>query len=404
MSSDHPIPASGPLSGLRVIEMGSFIAGPFCGQLLADLGADVIKIEPPRKGDAMREWGAARKNGETLWWSVIARNKRSLALDLRGAEGQKVVSALLGHADILVENFRPGTLEKWGLAPDSLMARNPRLIVARVSGFGQTGPWAGRTGFGAIAEAMAGLRHLGGFADRPPVRTGLSVGDSLAGMFTCIGVLAALHERDKSGQGQVVDVGITDAVLAISESILAEFSATGAVRGRTGTSLPRIAPSNIYPVAGDGWVLIAANGDAIFRRLARAMGQPALCDDPRFATHMARGDNQQVLDQIIADWTARHTESALLALMEDHAIPAGPICTAADVHANPHFRARGAVVDIPTQRFGSLTMQGVVPRLSRTPGAIRWDGPQLGEHTDQILGSLGYGGHDIEALRAKGTI
>lgn len=396
--------ATGPLAGVRVIEMGSFIAGPFCGQLLADLGADVIKIEPPGRGDAMRQWGAAQKDGKTLWWHVIARNKRSLTLDLRQPEGQAVVKELLSQADMMVENFRPGTLERWGLSPATLQEANPGLIIARVSGFGQTGPWSNRTGFGAIAEAMAGLRHLGGFPDRPPVRAGLSVGDSLAGMFTCIGLLAALHERRQTGKGQIVDVGITDAILAISESVLAEYSATGVIRERTGTSLPRIAPSNIYPVANDGWILIAANGDAIFQRLATAMGRPDLCDDPRFSSHRARGEHQAEIDEIISAWTVGQTETELLALMEELGIPAGPICNAADIHKNPHFRARGAVVDVPTRDFGDLTMQGVVPRLSRTPGAIRWEGPSLGQHNTEILTSLGYGQKEIETLQAKGTI
>lgn len=397
--------SAGPLAGLKVIEMGSFIAGPFCGQLLADLGADVIKVEPPIRGDAMREWGASRKNGQALWWQVIARNKRSLALDLRQAEGQRVISDLLGQADVLIENFRPGTLEKWDLGPARLHERNPRLIIGRVSGFGQTGPWSNRTGFGAIAEAMAGLRHLGGFPDRPPVRTGLSIGDSLAGMFTCIGVLAALQNRQETGKGQVVDVGITDAVLAVGESVLAEYSATGAIRERTGTSLPKIAPSNIYPTADGSWVLIAGNGDAIFRRLAAAMEQPDLLDDPRFESHRARGEHQQVLDDIVGAWTSRLPLAQVLELMEEHAVPAGPISTAADVHANPHFRARGAVVDVDTRDLGTLSMQGVVPRLSATPGSVRWAGPELGEHTDEILSDLlGYGAHAIADLKASGTV
>lgn len=395
----------GPLAGLKVIEMGSFIAGPFCGQLLADLGADVIKIEPPQTGDAMREWGAVRKNGRTLWWSVIARNKRSLALDLRQPEGQRIVADLLADADVLIENFRPGTLEKWGLSPDALTRANSRLVVGRVSGFGQTGPWAGRAGFGAIAEAMAGLRHLGGFPDQPPVRMGLSIGDSLAGMFTCIGVLAALQSRRDSGTGQIVDVGITDAILAVGEALLAEYSATGAIRQRTGTSLPKVAPSNIYPTADGQWVLIAGNGDAIFRRLTTAMGQPALCDDPRYATHRARGEHQQQLDEMIAAWTASLPSEALLTLMEDHLVPAGPICDAAQVAANPHFRERGAVVDVIDADLGTLSMPGVVPRLSDTPGAVRWTGPALGQHNAEILSErLGLDADTIAELHAKGVV
>ncbi|MEF2553979.1 CoA transferase [Aurantimonas sp. A2-1-M11] len=396
---------SGSLAGLKVVEMGSFIAGPFCGQLLADQGADVIKIEPPTGGDAMRQWGAVQHEGKSLWWPVIARNKRSLTLDLRKPAGAEIAAQLMAQADILVENFRPGTLEKWGMAPTLLQERNPGLIIARVSGFGQTGPYARRVGFGAIAEAMAGMRAIGGFPDRPPPRTGLSIGDSLAGMFTTIGILSALNARRETGRGQIVDVGITDAVLGVMESVVSEHSATGAVRQRVGTGLPGIAPSNLYPTQDDAWILIAGNGDAIFRRLAAVMGQPQLSEDPRFATHRARGERQQELDGIVAGWTRTRPLADLLVLLEENGVPAGPVADASELSQNAHFRERGALVEIDTPEYGALTMQGVVPRLSETPGAIRWVGPTLGEHTDQVLaGDLGLEPEAIASLRNLGII
>lgn len=397
--------SSGPLTGIRVIELGAFIAGPFCGQLLADLGADVVKIEPPNGGDAMRQWGAVQKDGKSLWWPVIARNKQSVTVDLRTSEGQEIVRGLAAEADILIENFRPGTLEKWGLGPDALTALNPRLIVGRISGFGQTGPYRNRVGFGAIAEAMAGLRNLTGFPDMPPPRVGISIGDSLAGMFTTIGLLAALQARQQTGRGQVVDVGITDSVLGVLESVLSEHSATGAIRGRTGSTLPRIAPSNLYPTGDGSWVLIAGNGDGIFRRLAAAMGQPELADDPRYATHRARGERQQELDDLIADWTAQRPLPDLLTLMEEYGVPAGPVSDAAAAASNPHFRERGSVVTVETEEYGSLSMQGVVPRLSDTPGSIRWLGPELGRHTAEVLEArLGLDAKAVDELRSRGVI
>ncbi|GGD19467.1 CaiB/BaiF CoA transferase family protein [Aureimonas glaciei] len=396
---------AGALDGLRVVEMGSFIAGPFCGQLLADQGAHVVKIEPPGTGDSMRQWGVVQREGKALWWPVIARNKRSLTLDLRQPEGTEIARALLAEADVLIENFRPGTIERWGMAPDVLQAANPRLIIARVSGFGQTGPYSTRVGFGAIAEAMAGMRSLGGFPDQPPPRAGLSIGDSLAGMFTTIGVLSALNARHASGRGQVIDVGITDAVLGVMESVFAEHSATGAVRRRTGTGLPGIAPSNLYPTADGQWVLVAGNGDAIFRRLAELMGQPALATDPRYATHRARGERQAELDALVAAWTATLPLTALLEGLDAAGVPAGPVAGIDDAAANPHFQARGALVEVETEDYGALTMQAVVPRLSETPGAVRWVGPRLGEHTEEVLReALGLDAEAVEGLRARGIV
>lgn len=400
-------PVQGPLSHIRVVELGAFIAGPFCGQLLADLGAEVIKIEPPGTGDAMRQWGAAKaENGHSLWWSVIGRNKRSVTLDLRKREGQNILRDLVRDADVLIENFRPGTLEKWGLSPSDLRENNEKLIVARVSGFGQTGPYSERPGFGAIAEAMSGLRILTGHPDRPPTRVGISIGDSLAGLYAAIGVLAALVARPvMRGKGQEVDVAIAESVLGVLESVVAEFARTGAVRQRSGSVLPGIAPSNLYPTSDGQHILIAANADGLFRSLAAAMGQPLLADDIRFATHAARGERQEELDEIVAAWTVTRTLADLQDVMDAHGIPAGPLNDASAVVADPHFRVREAIIDVPDPTLGTVTMQGIFPKLSATPGRVRWAGRGLGADTDSILADrLGYGSADIMQLRQDGVI
>jgi succinyl-CoA--D-citramalate CoA-transferase len=304
-----------PLDDIRVLELGAFLAGPFCGQLLADFGADVIKVEPPGKGDPMREWGRQRHNGRSLWWPILARNKRSVTIDLRTAAGQELVRRLVPLCDIVVENFRPGTLEEWGLGWETLNALNPRLIMVRVSGFGQTGPYRDKAGFGSIGEAMGGIRAVTGFPDRPPARIGISIGDSLAAVFATVGALTALHERQRSGRGQVVDIGIYEGVLAVMESMLPEYQLTGHIRERTGTILPNVAPSNIYPTKEGLWFAIGANADAVFRRLTEAMGQPELATDPRYATHSARGNHQAELDELIAAWTIQHTTDELQQLV-----------------------------------------------------------------------------------------
>jgi crotonobetainyl-CoA:carnitine CoA-transferase CaiB-like acyl-CoA transferase len=391
---------SGPLAGLRVVELGQLIAGPFCGQLLGDLGAEVIKVEPPGKGDPMRAWG----QGAPVWWPVIARNKKSVTLDLRTKDGQDVLRRLVEGADFLIENFRPGTLEKWGLGADALLALNPRLIVVRVSGFGQTGPYAKRAGYGSIGEAMGGMRYLAGEPDRPPSRVGLSIGDALAATFACVGALAALEHRHGSGRGQVVDSAIYEAVLAMMESTIPEFTVAGVIRERTGAILPKIAPSNVYPTADGEMILIGANQDSVFARLAEAMGEPALAEDPRYATHGARGERQAELDAHIAAWTATLAADALLERCEAHGVPAGRIYRAPEMLADPHFRAREAIVPVPHAEYEDLRMQNVVPRLSETPGAIRWAGPALGEHTDAVLAELGLAPERIAALRDAGVI
>ncbi|MFZ5778639.1 MAG: CaiB/BaiF CoA transferase family protein [Pseudomonadota bacterium] len=397
----------GPLAGIRVVELGAFIAGPFCSQLLADMGAEVIKIEPPGCGDPMRQWGVEKTaSGRRLWWSIIGRNKKSLTLDLRRTEGQEIVRRLVGQADVLIENFRPGTLERWNLDPEALRRVHPALVVARISGFGQDGPYSDRPGFGAIAESMAGLRHLTGEPDAVPARVGISIGDSLAGLYGCIGVLASLCARGRRTEGgQVVDVAIAESVLGVLESVVAEYAATGAVRRRTGPILPRIAPSNLYPTREGKLILIAANADGLFRKLAQLMGQPALGNDPRYATHTARGDRQAELDVLIGAWTETHTADELLALMEEAGVPAGPVNDAAAVATDPHFRARGAIVDVPDPEIGSVTMQGIFPKLSETPGRIAWTGPALGQHNEEVLcDRLGLSPQRLAELKAAGIV
>ncbi|MFT3977673.1 MAG: CaiB/BaiF CoA-transferase family protein [Sphingomonas bacterium] len=391
----------GPLSDIRVVELGQLIAGPFCAQLFGDLGATVIKIEPPETGDPMRQWGAG---DPPVWWEVIARNKRSVSADLRTPEGQEVARRLIATADVLIENFRPGTLEKWNLSPADLCAANPRLIVVRVSGYGQTGPYSTRAGFGGIGEAMGGWRALVGTPDRPPSRLGVSIGDSLAGTYGCLGAIAALHERERSGRGQIVDVSLFESVLQVMEGLIPEYAAAGHVRTRSGSILKGIAPSNVYPCS-DGELLIAANQDAIFRRLATAMGRPELADDARFATHNARGANQDLLDTMIADWTHGRTLASVEALMEQHAVPAGRMYAARDMLEDPHFSAREAIVSVDTARHGALPMQGVFPRLSRTPGGIRSAAPATpGADTDALLAELGYDPTAIADLKQRGIV
>ncbi len=395
-----------PLAGVRVIEMGSLLAGPFCGQLLADFGAEVIKVEPPESGDPMRVWGRHRKNGRTLWWPVVARNKKSVTLDLRGPQGQELARRLIAEADVLVENFRPGTLERWGLGYDALAALNPGLVMVRVSGYGQTGPYRDRAGFGAIGEAMGGIRHVTGFPDLPPPRTGVSLGDALAATFGALGALTALYHREAhGGRGQVVDIGIYEAVLALMESTIPEYALTGHARGRTGTVLPFVAPSNIYPTRDEGYVLIAGNADTVFRRLAAALDHAEWAGDPRYATHHARGENMAALDAAIAAWTRERPLSEVLDLMAAAGVPAGRVYTAADMMADPHYAARENIVWVDDPAIGAIPMQNVVPRLSETPGAVRWTGPALGQHNAEVYGDLlGLDAAARDALRAEGVI
>jgi formyl-CoA transferase len=395
----------GPLADLRVIEMGTLIAGPFCGQILGDFGAEVIKIEDPKVGDPMRQWGRSLPKGLSPWWPVIGRNKKSVGLDLRTPEGQQVARALIRGADVVVENFRPGSMEKWGLSYESLSAENPRLVMARVSGFGQTGPYAQRPGYGLIGEAMGGLRHVTGEPDRPPARAGISIGDSLAAMHATMGVLMALHARERTGRGQVIDAALFESVLAVMENLVTEYDLTGYVRERSGSILPGIAPSNAYPCRSGEMVLIGGNGDTVYARLTEAMGRPDLRTDPRFVDHASRGQHQAALDAVIAEWTSGWALDELLAHLESHGVPASRVFRAPDMLEDPQYRAREAIVEVAHPAFGQIKMQNAFPKLSATPGRVRWPGPALGEHTEAVLReAAGCSALEIAELRAKGVI
>lgn len=377
----------GPLSGLRVLELGSFIAGPFAGQLLGDYGAEVLKVETTETGDPMRRWGITR-DGESLWWPVIARNKKSLAIDLRQEEGRSLVRQLTAEVDIVLENFRPGRLAEWGLDYDTLSAENRGLIMVHVSGFGQTGPRAEDAGFGSIGEAMGGIRHTTGNPGLPPTRTGISLGDSLAALFAVVGTLAAVHERSKSGQGQEVDVAIYEAVAALMESTMADHEIAHVTRGRTGSVLPGVAPSNVYACADGADVLIAANADSVFRRLCSAMGQPGLSEDPRFAGHAERGEHMIEIDALIGAWASTMAAEELLGLLKRHGVPAGRIYTAGDMLADPHYAERDMIVRLVNQFGVKVPAAGIVPRFSRSQPGIPVAGPRLGAHTREVLQSL----------------
>jgi len=397
--------AQGPLSGLTVIEMGNLIAGPFCGQILGDFGALVIKIEDPKVGDQMRQWGRTMPKGHSPWWPVIGRNKKSVTLDLRTPEGQDIARLLIGKADAVVENFKPGAMEKWGLGYEALAKTNPGLVMARVSGFGQTGPMSKRAGYALIGEAMGGLRYVTGEPDRPPARAGISIGDSLAGLHAALGVAMALNARHRTGQGQVVDASIYESVLSVMENVITEYDLTGYIRERSGSILPGLAPSNAYPTKGSEMVVIGANQDSLFARLAQAMDRPELAKDPRYATHAARGENQTELDELIASWTAGLDTETVLAKMEEHSIAAGRVYRAPDMLADPHFAARQSIVELPHPVFGAVKMQNVAPRLSQTPGQVCWPGPALGEHTDAVLtGIAGLSPSRIAELRVLGVV
>ena len=402
--SDAPNVKSGPLAGLRVLELGTLLAGPFCGQLLGDFGAEVIKIEPPGQGDPMRVWGREKANGKSLWWPVVARNKKAITLDLRQSEGQQLLRELVAKADFLLENFRPGTMEKWGLGWAELSAINPRLIMIRVSGFGQTGPYSRQAGFGAIGEAMGGLRYVVGDPSTPPSRMGISIGDSLAATFACVGALSALHHRERTGRGQVIDSAIYEAVLNMMESLVTEYDKANFIRERTGAILPNVAPSNVYKTR-DGMVLIAANQDTVFSRLAEAMGQPELSSDPRYSSHGARGAHQAELDGRVEAWTSTLSTREVLDLMDRHGVPAGLIYRPPDMLDDPHFKARDAIVSVPHPDFGELRMQNVAPKLSETPGSIRSPSPEMGQHNDEVYrGLLGLDDARYAALKAAKVV
>jgi succinyl-CoA---D-citramalate CoA-transferase len=396
--------ASGPLSGVRVLELGSFIAGPFAGQLLGDYGAEVIKIEAPGDGDPMRRWGVV-KDGDSLWWPAIARNKRSVAIDLRADEGRALIPRLAARCDIVVENFRPGRLESWGLDYACLSAQNPKLVLVHVSGFGRTGPRAGDAGFGSIGEAMGGIRHTTGHPGLPPTRSGISLGDALAAVFAVIGAVSALFDAQRRGRGQEVDVAIYEAVAAMMESTMADFALGGVVRGRSGSVLPGVAPSNVYPTADDGEVLIAGNADSVFRRLCAVMGSPELADDPRYATHAARGQNMADLDELVGRWTSTLPTAEVLAALEAGGVPAGQVFTAREMLTDPHYLARDMVQRVVSTQGWEVPMTGVVPRFDGTPGGIRHPGPALGADTRDVLRQVaGLDDDELSALDRAGLI
>jgi formyl-CoA transferase len=395
--------ADGPLQGLKVIELGQLIAGPFAAKTLADFGADVIKIEPPEGGDPLRQWRLI-KDGTSVWWQVQSRNKRSVGLDLKTPEAQDIVRRLASQADVLIENFRPGAMEGWGLGPEVLLALNPRLIMLRVSGYGQSGPYRDRPGFGVVAEAMSGLRHLTGEPGRVPVRVGVSIGDTLASLHGVIGILMALHERKRSGQGQVIDVALYEAVFNCMESLLPEYSAFGAVRGPAGSALPGIAPTNAYACADGGYALVAGNGDSIFKRLMQCIGRPDLAQDPGLAKNAGRVQRVEEIDAAIGAWTASLSVDQALAALERAQVPSGKIYTVADIAADPHYAARGMLGQVTLDDGSAVSVPGFVPKLSRTPGGHRRNAPALGQDTDAVLREMGLNSEQISALRERGIV
>jgi formyl-CoA transferase len=392
--------SAGPLQGVRVLELGSLIAGPFCAKTLGDFGADVVKVEPPGEGDALRRWRRMR-NGVSLWWHVQSRNKRSIAVDLRREEGQAIVRRLAARSHIVIENFRPGALEKWNLGWERLSSENPDLVLVRISGYGQTGPYRERPGFAAIAEAIGGFRYVNGFPDRPPARPNLSLGDTLASLHGVIGALLALHHIKNGGRGQVIDVALYESVFSVMESLLPEYDAQGYVRERSGSALPGIAPSNLYPCSDGAYVLIAGNADSLFRRLMSAIGREDLRDDPALARNDGRAAQMERIDAAIAQWTARFTQNEVLEKMQQAEVPAGRIYSAADIAADPHYAARGMIERITASDGEPLAVPGIVPKLSATPGSLRRAAPKLGEHTEEVLQELGFSQEEIHSLKEK---
>jgi formyl-CoA transferase len=402
LATDSTAP-HGPLKGLKVIELGQLIAGPFAAKTLADFGADVIKIEPPDGGDPLRQWRLI-KDGTSVWWQVQSRNKRSVALDLKTPEAQDVVRQLASQADVLIENFRPGAMEGWGLGPEALMALNPRLIMLRISGYGQTGPYRDRPGFGVVAEAMSGLRHLTAEPGRVPVRVGVSIGDTLASLHGVIGILMALHHRHRSGRGQVIDVALYEAVFNCMESLLPEYSAFGAVRGPAGSALPGIAPTNAYGCRDGGYVLVAGNGDSIFKRLMTCIGRIDLADDPALAKNAGRVQRVEEIDAAIGQWTAERSVDEAVAALAQAQVPAGKIYTIADIAADAHYAARGMLEAITLDDGSRLAVPGFVPKLSLTPGGHRRNAPALGQDSDEVLRELGVTDAQIQAMRERGIL
>jgi len=407
MTRDHSGP--GPLAGMRMIELGTLLAGPFAGRLLGDMGAEIIKVEAPGKPDPLRDWGHARYEGRTLWWPVQSRNKKCITLNLREERGQDLLLELVRVADAVSENFRPGTLERWNLGYDRLAAANPGIVLARISGYGQTGPYAERAGFASVAEAMGGLRYINGFPGEAPPRTGISLGDSLAAMFAVQGILAALYHRDAlggNGRGQVVDVSLMEASFALLESTVPEYDRLGIVRGPTGTGLKGIAPSNIFKSRDGLWVVIAANQDNVYRRLCEAMGQPELADDPRFATHLDRGERQDELEGIVGEWAAQHDADDIDRILNEAGVVCGPIYTVAEIFEDPQFRDREMLVEHIDPDFGPFIGPGIVPKFVGTPGQVQWSGTwEDGSHNEEIYcGLLGLTDSELGDLREDGVV
>ncbi|WP_010324729.1 CaiB/BaiF CoA transferase family protein [Marinobacterium stanieri] len=398
--ADQPL----PLEGVRVLELGSLIAGPYAASILAQFGAEVIKVEPPGTGDPLRRWRKMHKD-TSLWWYSQSRNKKSLTLNLKDPDAQDVIHKLVEDCDIVIENFRPGTLEKWNLGWEQLSAINPSLIMIRVSGYGQDGPYASRPGFAAIAESIGGLRYLAGYPDRPPVRAGVSIGDTLASLYGVIGAMMAMHHlKVNGGKGQYVDVALYEAVFGVMESLIPEYGMFGFVRERTGASMPGIAPSSTYRSADDRYIVIAANSDSIFKRLMNAIDRPDLAEDPELAHNDGRARRSDELDEAIEAWTSSRSLKDALQVLEDAAVPSSGINTAAEIFEDPHFRARGMISEQPLPDGEEISLPGIVPKLSATPGTTRWLGPQLGEHNDEILSGLGYDAAAIQGLKDKGAL
>ncbi|GEN33946.1 CaiB/BaiF CoA transferase family protein [Aneurinibacillus danicus] len=394
------------LKGLKVLEMGQLIAGPFAGRLFAEFGAEVIKVESPMGGDPLRNWRVV-ENGTSLWWYVQSRNKKSIALDLRQPQGQEIIRELAKEVDIIIENFRPGTMEKWGIGYEQLKEINPRLIMIRISGYGQDGPYRDKPGFGSIGEAMGGLRYITGYPDRPPTRVGISIGDSISSLYAVMGAMMAVYHRDVkgTGQGQFVDVALYESIFSFMESMLPEFDRTGFIRERTGSTLPGITPSNTYLCKDGKYVVIGVNGDGIFKRLMVAIGHPQYADDPRFQNNATRSEHAEFLDSIIEEWTKNLTLSEALHALDEAKVPSGSIYSIEDIVADPHYQARGMIREVEIEGIGKLKVPGIVPKLSETPGDIEWVGPRLGEHTEEILSkTLKWSHEKIEVLKEKGVV